>query len=94
MTVRHEGTTVGGRVMFAGLPRRSRAGAAVLAGWLLMAAAFAGDLVPTASPGDWLYGVEARRDAHARTLSRLETAVRPPAAPVVAATSPRGPGAN
>ena len=59
-----------GAVLFAGLPRRRWVGGAMLVIWFALFAALTGDFVPTASPGDWLYGVEARRDAYARNLAR------------------------
>jgi hypothetical protein len=93
MTAQHEvKAVVSGTSMFAGLPRRRRAGAVVLLVWLGIAAAFLGDLVPTSSPGDWLYGVEARRDAHARALARREALPRTPSpAPPVVAAAPSVP---
>ncbi len=57
-------------VLFAGLPRRRRlAGFVTIALWLGIAVAFATDLVPTKSSAEWLYGVEARRDAYAHVLA-------------------------
>ncbi|WP_242345512.1 hypothetical protein [Anaeromyxobacter terrae] len=56
--------------LFAGLPRRRRlAGLVTIALWLGIGAAFVTDMVPTRSSIDWLYGVEARRDAYARVLA-------------------------
>jgi len=84
--------TTGGAAMFGGIPRRGWMGAVALAVWMGVALAFAGDLAPTASPVDWLYGVEARRDAHARAMrQRAESRVALPAAALVASAS-RGDG--
>ena len=92
MTVKHEAKAGGqGTAMFAGLPRRRWAGGALLVVWFALFAAFTGDFVPTASPGDWLYGVEARRDAHARVLARAKASpgVHRPRPHVVALRSER-----
>lgn len=61
--------------LFANLPRRRRLGGAVtIAVWLLLCVAFVTDAVPTRSSEDWLYEVEARRDAHARALAARNVA--------------------
>jgi hypothetical protein len=78
MTGNHDERAGGnGAAMFAGLPRRRWLGWVALTAWFGLLAAFVGDLVPTASPGDWLYGVEARRDANARVLARAGAAPAP-----------------
>lgn len=70
--------TTGG--LFRGLPRRGWVGTLVLAGWLGVAFAFVAGLAPSAEPVAWLYGVEARRDAHARAIQQ-RSEVRPVRAP-------------
>lgn len=68
-------------VLFAGLPRRRRfAGIVTIGLWLGIAVAFLSDAVPTRSAADWLYGVEARRDAHARALAARAAEEHPPVA--------------
>jgi len=63
------------KVLFAGLPRRRRlAGLVTIGLWLGICVAFVSDAVPTRSSEDWLYGVEARRDAHARVLAERAAA--------------------
>lgn len=99
MSAKHETKAFGtGTAMFGRLPRRRWAGWVIVLAWLGLAAAFAGDLVPTSSPGDWLYGVEARRDAYAKALARekekeVQKAPRPPV-PVAAASPARDSGTN
>ena len=57
-------------VLFAGLPRRRRfAGIVTIGLWLGITVAFLSDAVPTRSAADWLYGVEARRDARAQAMA-------------------------
>jgi len=76
-------------VLFAGLPRRRRLGGIVTIGlWLGIAVAFVSDAVPTRSSVDWLYGVEARRDAHARALAARAAAEQPPVARRAARSAP------
>jgi hypothetical protein len=82
-------TNVKQDVLFAGLPRRRRlAGIVTIGLWLGLAVAFISDAVPTRSSVDWLYGVEARRDAHARALAARAAAERPPVARRAARTLP------
>lgn len=79
-------TNVKQDVLFAGLPRRRRlAGIVTIGLWLGLAVAFVSDAVPTRSPADWLYGVEARRDAHARALAAHAAAEEGPSTARVAA---------
>lgn len=73
-------TSANEKILFAGLPRRRRlAGLVTIAVWLGLGVAFVGDFVPTRSSADWLYGVEARRDAHARALAAAAAAKQAPA---------------
>jgi hypothetical protein len=59
--------------LFAKVPRRGGlAGAVTIAVWLVLGVAFVTDAVPTRPSEDWLYDVEARRDAHARALAARE----------------------
>jgi hypothetical protein len=81
--------------MFKGVPRHGRAGAWMLAAWLGVALAFVADAVPGPNPADWLYGVEARRDAHARVhhLGSAEARASAPA-PALLAARRAAPGAR
>lgn len=83
-------TTAKHEILFAGLPRRRRlAGVVTIGLWLGLAVAFVTDAVPTRSSVDWLYGVEARRDAHARVLAaRAAAAQQAPVARRAARTVP------
>ncbi|HSD19620.1 MAG TPA: hypothetical protein VLC54_06270 [Anaeromyxobacter sp.] len=82
-------TNVKQNILFAGLPRRRRlAGIVTIGLWLGIVVAFVTDAVPTHSSVDWLYGVEARRDAHARALALRAAAEQPPAARRAARTAP------
>lgn len=68
----------GKRELFAGLPRRGRLGGVVTGGLaLLICGAFLTDVVPTRSPEDWLYALEARRDQYARAYQARERAAQP-----------------
>ena len=71
------------------LPRRGWTGTVMLAGWLGVAAGFVAGLARSSDPVEWLYGVEARRDAHARVL-RQRNETRPVRAPstIVATAMP------
>ncbi len=81
-------TNVKQNILFAGLPRRRRfAGIVTIGLWLGIVVAFVTDAVPTHSSVDWLYGVEARRDAHARALA-ARAAEQPPVARRAARTAP------
>jgi hypothetical protein len=72
-------TTEKQEILFAGLPRRRRlAGVVTIGIWLGIGVAFVTDAVPTRSSVDWLYGVEARRDAHARVLAARAAAQQAP----------------
>lgn len=76
-------------VLFAGLPRRRRfAGIVTIGLWLGITVAFLSDAVPTRSAADWLYGVEARRDAHARAMAARATEEHPPVASGDTQTTP------
>jgi hypothetical protein len=76
-------------ILFAGLPRRRRlAGIVTIGLWLGIVVAFVSDAVPTRSSVDWLYGVEARRDAHARALAARASVEQPPATRRAARTTP------
>ncbi len=52
--------------LFTGLPRRRYGAAIVIGTWLVLAAAFIGDLVLTKSSAGWLYDLEARRSEYGR----------------------------
>jgi len=84
-------TTAKQEILFAGLPRRRRlAGVVTIGIWLGIGVAFVTDAVPTRSSVDWLYGVEARRDAHARVLAaRAARAAAAQQAPPVARRAAR-----
>ena len=56
--------------------------------WLGIGVAFVTDAVPTRSSVDWLYGVEARRDAHARVLAARAAAQQAPVTRRAARTVP------
>ena len=82
-------TTAKQEILFAGLPRRRRlAGVVTIGIWLGIGVAFVTDAVPTRSSVDWLYGVEARRDAHARVLAARAAAQQAPVTRRAARTVP------
>jgi hypothetical protein len=82
-------TTARQEILFAGLPRRRRlAGVVTIGIWLGIGVAFVTDAVPTRSSVDWLYGVEARRDAHARVLAARAAAQQAPVTRRAARTVP------
>jgi hypothetical protein len=86
--------------LFANVPRRRWIGGAVtIATWLAVCGAFVTDAVPTRPSEEWLYDVEARRDAHARSLAARaanrattdERASLAPALPAFALAAPSAP---
>jgi hypothetical protein len=86
--------------LFANVPRRRGIGGAVtIAIWLAVCGAFVTDAVPTRPSEEWLYDVEARRDAHARSLAARaasratadERASLAPALPALALAAPSAP---
>ncbi|WP_041448492.1 hypothetical protein [Anaeromyxobacter sp. Fw109-5] len=82
-------TTGNQKILFAGLPRRRRLAGLVTVGlWLGICVAFVSDAIPTSSSEDWLYGVEARRDAHARVLAQRAAAQQPAPRRAARATPP------
>ena len=82
-------TTGNQKILFSGLPRRRRLSGLLTVGlWLGLCVAFVSDAIPTSSSEDWLYGVEARRDAHARLLAAREAAEHPAPARAARVTPP------